>query len=168
MRGGSITNRNTQGQGYIRKVKITGPNFIPMHIYPSQVVHMHKSATLASIAWTQECPQESQGQGHGSYASCIVHRHKLATLASNTLNTGGSTRIPRSTSWLQGRRSQDQNSMPMCIDPSWVVHRHRLATLESISWTQGRPQESQVQCHGSKVKGHRTKIPCACTSTPHG
>ena len=31
-----------------------------------------------------------------------------------------------------------------------------------------RPQESQYQGHSSKVKGHRTKIPCTCTSTPHG
>ncbi len=57
--------------------------------------------------------------------------------------------------------------MPMHIYPSRVVHRRRLATLASTSWTQEGPQDSQGQDHNSYVKGHRTKIPCRCTSTPH-
>ena len=53
---------------------------------------------------------------------------------------------------------------------TWVVlvHMHILATLASIPWTQKCPQESQGQGRCSKVKGHRGKIPCQCTSTPHG
>ena len=33
--------------------KVTGQKCMPMHIYPSWVVHRHKLATLASIIWTQ-------------------------------------------------------------------------------------------------------------------
>ena len=77
------------------------------------------------------------------------------------------TIILRSRSWLQGQRSQDKNSMPMHIYPSCIAHRRRQATF-GIPWTQEHLQESQGQGHGSEVRGHRTKIPCSCTPTPHG
>ena len=91
---------------------------------------------------------------------------KIGHININTLDIGGSKRFARS--WLQGQRSQDRNSMPKHIYPSQIVHRYKLATLASIPWTHGGPQESQGQDHGSKVEGHRTKIPCSCISTPHG
>ncbi len=77
----------------------------------------------------------------------------------NTLDTGGSTRLPRSRPRLHGQWRQDLNSMSMHIYPSWAVHRHGLATLTSIPWTQQHQQDFQGQGHSSKVKGHRTRIP---------
>ena len=120
-------------------------------------------------------PQESQGQGHGSKVKC--HRTKILCpctsipqtqtghIGINTIDTGASTRIPRSRSWLQGQRSQDQNSMLMHSYLSWILHRGRLATLASIPWTQEGPRESPGRGHGCKVKGHRTKMPGPCTPT---
>ncbi len=72
----------------------------------------------------------------------------------------------RSRSYHQGPRSQDQNIMPICTYPSWVVQTH-VAMLASVTLTQQRPQESQGQGHGSKDRGHRTKMSYQCTSTPH-
>ncbi len=47
-----------------KQVFVPGAPGLP-YIYPmSRVVHRHNFNTLASIQWTQKCPQESQGQGH--------------------------------------------------------------------------------------------------------
>ena len=66
--GGSITigSQKSQGQGYGSKVKgwrtkIPWPCTSNPHGYSTD-----RLTTLASIPWTQECPQESLGQGRGS------------------------------------------------------------------------------------------------------
>ena len=130
-------------------------NSIPMHIYPTWIVHRPKLTTLASKLWTQEGPQESHGQGHGSKAK--GHRTKIQSHAHlpimgsphaqtghngiNTLVTEASTAFPSSRSWSQGQRLQDQNSMPMHICSSWVVNTPSLGKLAWIPWPQQRPQK---------------------------
>ena len=52
------------------------------------------------------------------------------------------------------------------IHASWVVDRHKLVTLTSISWTQDISKFNDTN-QRSKVTGHKTKIPCSCTSTSH-
>ena len=137
-------------------------------------VHHHQKHTMSRSyhqgqrSWHHG--QSSQDQNFipmHNYPSWVVHRHKLAS-GNNTLDVGVSTRIPRSRSWLQSQMSQNQKFMPMHIHPSWVVAQNKLAILASIPWAQKRPKQSQVQGHCSRVKGHRTKTPCPCTSTPHG
>ena len=105
--------------------------------------------------------------------SCSEKKHKLHK------NWPKSARVPqgvdsspsgntRSRSYHQGQRSQDQNSTPVHNYTLWVVLMHKLATLASIPWAQGHSQDSQGQGHISMVEGHKTKIPCPCTTTLHG
>ena len=72
------TGINTMGTGAFRRIKRSrswlqlqrweDQNFMPMHIYPSWIVHRHKLATLVSILWTQEGAQDqsykSKDRGH--------------------------------------------------------------------------------------------------------
>ena len=88
-----------------------------------------------------------------------AHLSFMGSAQTQTGQTGINTadterlRIPRSRSWRQGWRSQDQNSMPMHIYPSWVVHTLKLAMLSSINWTQQCPQDFHV-----KVIAPRSKV----------
>ncbi len=61
----------------------------------------------------------------------------------------------RSRLYHQGQRSQEQNVIPPCTEPTWVVHRHILGvnsmgTAESIritksrSWKQGQRSQDQI------------------------
>ena len=83
----------------------------------------------------------------------------------NTLGTATSTTIPRSRSKLQGQRSQDPSFMAIHIYPSYVVHMHKLAMLAPIPLTQQCSQETHLQRHSTKVKGHITRIACTYTDT---
>ena len=56
------------------------------------------------------------------------------------------------------------------IRPNWVYDDILQITF-SAHFVMLTPQgllSEQSQDHDSKVKGHRTKIPCSCTSNPHG
>ncbi len=107
---------------------------------------------------------------------CHTHAHlpligssqaQTGQVGINTLDAGVFIRIPRSRSWWQGQRSQDQNVRPKHIYRSLVAHRHKLVKLVSIPWIPECPIEFQGQGHCAKVKGHRTNISYPCTSTPH-
>ena len=89
--------------------------------------------------------------GHAHLPLMGSPQAQISHISINTLGTGASTRIPRSRSWIQGQRSQDQNFMPMYIYASWVAHMHKQETLASMHWAQEHPQESQGQFHGFKV-----------------
>ena len=99
---------------------------MPMHIYTSWVVHMHKLATLASIPWAQERPQESQGQDHD----------------------------PRSK--VTGPKFHAHADRPLTGSPHAQTSHNGINTLGTGA------------CKNSQGQGHRTRIPCPYTSTPHG
>ena len=87
---------------------VTGPKFhahAHLPLVGPRVVQRHKLATLASIPWAQEHPQEFQGQGHGTKVKVTepkfnAHAHlplmgspqaKTDHLASNILGTDRQT-----------------------------------------------------------------------------
>ena len=64
--------------------------------------------------------------------SGVVHKYKLAMAALQYLgNRAASTKVPRSKSYFQGQRSQEQNFMPMHTYTVWVglLHILNLAKL---------------------------------------
>ncbi len=99
------------------------------------------------------------------------HSHLSLTCSprAQTDHTGDSSihknlkvKVIASRSKITGPKFYAQAHLPLI-----VAHRHKLVMLASIPRKHKRPQESQGQGHGTKVKSHRTKFPCQCTST-HG
>ena len=84
------------------------------------------------------------------------------------LHRTAATSFSRSTSCLQGQRSQGQNDLDTHTYPSFVVHIPKLTSVARICWIQKQPQDFQGQGHIYKANCRGDKMACLCTFTIRG
>ncbi len=116
--------RITKSRPWLQGQRSQDRNCMPMHIYPSWVVPMHKLVTLASILWVHECPQNSQGQGHDPKVKVQApHFHAHAHPPLVGIDTSGTGRPQDSQSHSSKVKSHRTKIPYLCTSP-----HHELST----------------------------------------